>query len=153
MYVMTNSGKLFADNLTEWLLEASFIKSQCHMSIYYKYVPDGTKFVVLSYVDDCIYWYNSEALVKLLVGALGTIFHFNFLLYAHWFISIQISQMKDHYISVYKSRYATSSVAEYLDTATVTTSTNDYKTTLPYDMVFTKSDASNIDEKVDKFSR
>ena len=41
MYVMTNSGKLFADELTEWLIEAGFIQSQFHMSIYYKYAPDG----------------------------------------------------------------------------------------------------------------
>ena len=32
MYVMTNYGKLFADELTEWLLEAVFI-------LYYKYAP------------------------------------------------------------------------------------------------------------------
>ena len=30
IYVMTNSGKLFADELTEWLLEAGFIQSQFH---------------------------------------------------------------------------------------------------------------------------
>ena len=41
MYGMTNSGKLFADELTEWLLEAGLIQSQCQMSIYYKYAPDG----------------------------------------------------------------------------------------------------------------
>ena len=33
MYGMTNSGKLFANDLTEWLLEAGFIQSQCNMSI------------------------------------------------------------------------------------------------------------------------
>ena len=44
MYVMTNSGKLFADELTEWLLETGFIQSQCKMSIYYKYEPYGTIF-------------------------------------------------------------------------------------------------------------
>ena len=43
MYGMTNYGKLFADKLTEWLLEAGFIKSQCQMYIYYKYAPDGKK--------------------------------------------------------------------------------------------------------------
>ena len=48
---MTNYGKLFADNLIEWLLEAVFILSQCHMSIYYKYAPDESKIVVLYYVD------------------------------------------------------------------------------------------------------
>ena len=48
MYVMTNSGKLFADELTELLIEEGFIQSQCQMSIYYKYAPDGSKIVVLS---------------------------------------------------------------------------------------------------------
>ena len=41
MYGMTNSGKLFADELTEWLIKESFVHSQCQMSIYYKYAPDG----------------------------------------------------------------------------------------------------------------
>ena len=55
MYGVTNSRKLFADDLIEWLLEAGFIQSQCQMSIYYKYAPDGSKILLsLSYVDDCI---------------------------------------------------------------------------------------------------
>ena len=37
---MTNFGNLFADELTEWFHEASFIQYQCQMSIYYKYAPD-----------------------------------------------------------------------------------------------------------------
>ena len=45
---MTNSGKLFADELTEWLLEVGFIQSKCQMSIYYKYAPYGKK--LLSYL-------------------------------------------------------------------------------------------------------
>ena len=47
MHGMTNYGKLFADEITEWLLEAGFIQSQCYMSMYYKYAPDGSKIVVL----------------------------------------------------------------------------------------------------------
>ena len=62
MYGMTSYGKLFTDELTEWLLEARFIQSQCNMSIYYKYAQYKKKFVVLSFVDDCVYWYTSEAL-------------------------------------------------------------------------------------------
>ena len=61
MYAMTESWKLFDDELTEWLLEAVFILYQCQMSIYYKYAPYGTKIVVLSYVYDCVYWYIYEA--------------------------------------------------------------------------------------------
>ena len=70
MYGMTKYGKLFADELTEWLLEAGFVQSQCHISIHYKYVPDGTKIVVLSFVDDFVYWYNSEALGKCFMDTL-----------------------------------------------------------------------------------
>ena len=56
---MTNSGNLFADEFTDWLInEAGFRKYQCQMSIYYKYASDGEKIVVLTYVDDCVYWYT-----------------------------------------------------------------------------------------------
>ena len=48
MYVTNNSGKVFADELTYWLLETGFIQYQCQMSIYYKYAPYRTK--LLSYL-------------------------------------------------------------------------------------------------------
>ena len=86
MYGMTNSGKLFADEFTEWLIEAGFIQSQCQISIYYKYAPDGSNFFVLSYVDDCVYWYKNEDIGKCFVDTLGKRFHVNFLGYAHWFM-------------------------------------------------------------------
>ena len=43
----------------------------------------------------------------------------NFLGYAHWFMSIRISKLKDHYILVDQARYAAYVVAKYLDTATL----------------------------------
>ena len=61
--------------------------------------------------------------------------------------------MKDHSIYVYQARYDTSIVAKYLDTATYETSTNIYKTTLPSDMIFTKTDVSTRDEQVEKLTR
>ena len=56
-------------------------------------------------------------------------------------------------MSVYQSRYVSSTVAKYLDTATVKESTKFYKTALPYDMIFTKNDTSKTDEQVDKLTR
>ena len=107
IYYMTKSGKLFGDEFTEWSLETGFIQSQCQMSIYYKYAPDGTKISDLSYIDDCVYWYNSEAPRKWFVEDLGKIFHVNVLVNAHWFTSIKISHMNDHSISVDQARYVT----------------------------------------------
>ena len=108
--IIINYGKLFADELTEQLLEAGFIQSKFQLSIYYKYAPYGSKTVVLSYFDDCVYWYKNEYIGKWFVDTLGKRFHVNFLGYADWFMSIIISQIKDHSISVDQARYATSIV-------------------------------------------
>ena len=99
------------------------------------------------------FWYTYEDLRKRFVVTLVNRFHVNFLGYEHWFMSIRIAYMKDHYISLDRSKYANSVVADYLDTDTVKTSTNSYKTTIPYDMIFTKDNASTIDEKVEKLTR
>ena len=61
--------------------------------------------------------------------------------------------MKDHSISLYQARYATSIVAEILDTVTVQVSTKFYKTTFPSDIIFTKADTSTSDEQVEKLTR
>ena len=61
------------------------------MTIYYNYAPDGSEIVVLSYVDECVSWYTSEALGICFVDTLGNIFHVKFLGYAHWFMSILFS--------------------------------------------------------------
>ena len=92
---MTNSGKLFSDEIANWLIyEAGFKQSLCQMSIHYKYAPYISKLVVLSYVDDCVYLYTSEELVKLFVDTLGNRFYVNILVHAHCFMSIRISQLK-----------------------------------------------------------
>ena len=88
-----------------------------------------------------------------MVDTLRKIFHVNFLGYSHSFMSIRISQMKDHSISVDQARYATSIVAKYLDTFTAKLSTKFYKTTFPADMIFTKEDVSTSDEQVEKLTR
>ena len=51
---MTNFGELFDDKFTDWLLESGFIQYQWQMFIYYKYAPDGTKTVVLSYFGESL---------------------------------------------------------------------------------------------------
>ena len=55
---MNNSGKLFADELTEWFIVSGFIKYKCQMYIYYKYAPDEKKllfYLMSMIVFICIY--------------------------------------------------------------------------------------------------
>ena len=108
------------------------------MSKYYKYTPDGSKLVLLSYFDYCAYWYTSKEPVKLFVDTLGKIFCLKFLVYAHWFMYIRILQLKDHYISVDQAIYATYVVAKYIYTATIKENSKFCNTTLPHDMILTK---------------
>ena len=56
-------------------------------------------------------------------------------------------------ISVDETRYFTSVAAKYLCNATVKVGKKFYKTTLPYYMIFTKADAYNSDEQVEKLTR
>ena len=122
------------------------------MSVHYKYAPYVTKYVVLYYVDDCVDFYTSEYTIKLFVENLGKIFHVNFLGLSHCFMSISISKMKYHSISVDQVRYATSDVSKYLDTVTVKKSTKFYNTNFPYYMIFTKDDVSTSDDQVEKLN-
>ena len=119
MYGMTNSGNLFSDELTNWLIDiAGFNQSKYQISVYYKYAPDSSKLVLLFYIDGCVYWYKYEELGKCFVVTPGKIFRVNFLGYAHWFMSINISQIKEQSISMDQAIYATYVVTNYLDTTT-----------------------------------
>ena len=58
---MTNYGQLFSDDITNLMIDVSgFKKSQFQISIYYKYTPGESNLVVLSYVDDCVFWFTYE---------------------------------------------------------------------------------------------
>ena len=61
--------------------------------------------------------------------------------------------MNNYYISVDQAICATSIMDKYLDTDTVNTSKKFYKTTFPYDMIFTKAYTSTSYEKVEKMTR
>ena len=76
----------------------------------------------------------------------------SFLGCARWFMSISISKMKDHSISVYQAINAAFVVDKYLDTATVNTSKKFYTTTFLSDITFTKDDVSTRDEQVYKLT-
>ena len=87
------------------------------MSKNYKYATDKSKLFMLYCVNDCVYWYTYEELGKWFVDTLRKRFHVNFLGYANWFISISISQLKEHSISVNQDRYDTSVVENILTLA------------------------------------
>ena len=70
------------------------------MYIYYKYALDGSRLVLLYYVDDCVYWYTSKELGKWFLDTLRKIFHMKFLEYSQVFMSVSMSQRKYHSILV-----------------------------------------------------
>ena len=77
----------------------------------------------------------------------------SFLVYAHFFMNVMISELKEHSILVYQSIYVTSIVVKYLDTSTIKEHLKFHKANLYHDMIFTKEDASSSDQQVDLSSR
>ena len=106
----------------------------------------------MQYMEDCVYWYTYEETGNWFVDTLGKRFHMKLLGYENWFMSISISQLKDHSISVDQYIYATSILAKYLYTTTIKDNTNLHKTTLPHDMIFNQYDASTNEEQVEVLS-
>ena len=68
-------------------------------------------------------------------------------------MSIGISQINHHYVSLDQARYATSVFATYLDTSTIKENSRFHKTTLTPDMIFTKEYSYTIDEQVEVITR
>ena len=52
-----------------------------------------------------------------------------------------------------QARYSTSVVDKYLDTAIIKENSKFHKTTLTHDIIFTKEDASDSEERVEVLSR
>ena len=92
-----------------------------------------------------IFYYAYEAIGKWLVDTLRNILHVNFLVFANCFMSIRVSNLNNHSISLDQYIYATSVVDKYLYDDTVNKSTNFYITTLASDMIFTKDDVPTSD--------
>ena len=59
---MNNFGNLFADELSEWLLELAFIQYHYNMSIYYKLAPDGIKGFLLHSIT--LKLYRSDQIIR-----------------------------------------------------------------------------------------
>ena len=69
------------------------------------------------------------------MDTLGKILHVNFLGYAYGFMSIIISQLKYHSVSLDQDIYVKSVVAKYLVTSKIRKKSKFYKTTLPHDVI------------------
>ena len=96
---MNNSRKIFSDELNNWLVDVVDLKqSQFQMYIYHKFTPYGSELVVLSYVDDFVFWYTYEELGKWFLGKLGKSLYVSFLVYSYWFMFIGISQINEYSI-------------------------------------------------------
>ena len=79
-----------------WDLGGRTKRKERKKRIYYRYAPDVSNLVVLSYVYDCVFWDSYEELGNWFVDTLGKCFRVSFLGYAHWLISIIISQLKNY---------------------------------------------------------
>ena len=75
IYGMIHYIIFFSEEINNWLIDVEGFKQwQCKISIYYKYAPYGSKLVVLTYVDDCVFRYTSKEVGKWSVNKIFTYF-------------------------------------------------------------------------------
>ena len=92
MYGMTHSGKFWYQELQEWLLENGFQQSTVVQCMFCKVYPDGSVVYFLDYVDDWLYFGNSEVALKQLETEISARFDLQLMGQAHWYLSPRIAQ-------------------------------------------------------------
>ena len=63
MYGMTYSGKYWYLDLKEWLLEEGFVQSRASPCFFCKIFPGGYFIKIIIYVDDKLFFGNSEIIL------------------------------------------------------------------------------------------
>ena len=139
MYGMPNCGNLFADELSNWMIDKiGFNQSKFQISVNYKYSPDRSKLVQWYYADYCVYWYKYELLGKCFVVTLVNIFHVKFLGYSHFLFPFEYHNLENILFQWIKIDMLYILLQKYLDTFTIKENSKFHNTDFPHDMIFTK---------------
>jgi len=149
MYGITYSGKMWYQELDEWLVDKNgggFEHSTVEPCLYLRDYGNGTVLKLLSYVDDGLLFCNDPIKEEEFLAKLKKKFQYNFLGQAHWFLGMRLIQEGNFDISLDQSRYAKNIVQRYLFESNADIQDKKFNKPLPDGFIATKEDVSK-DEK------
>ena len=154
LYGLTSAGRLFSQDLYEWLIyEYHFRMSDVDTALLvYRDQRSGHYIKLIQYCDDLLYQSSSMALKADFEKKLAQRFQCDLLGQAHWFLQARVTQHADFSITLDQSRYVLSIIRRFLPTHPVKSileeTRRQYRSPLPAGFVFTKDDLSATAEAV-----
>lgn len=147
MYGMTLSGKFWYQDLMEFLVSMGFIQSTVIRCLFYQKHPDGSVIFILNYVDDMLYFGNSDQSLLVFEAKLSERFNLELKVQAHGYLATRITQLANYNIILHQIRYCKSVIKKYLDSVGCKNVTRRHSIPLPTDFVATSEDCSESEEK------
>jgi hypothetical protein len=147
MYGMTLSGKFWYQDLMEFLVSIGFIQSSVIRCLIYQKYNDGSVIFILNYVDDMLYYGNSDQ--SLLAFEMKLLERCNLELkgQAHWYLATRITQLASYDVIIDQSWYCKSVIKKYLDSVGCKNVSRKHTIPLPSDFISTSKDCSESEEK------
>jgi hypothetical protein len=147
LYGMTLSGKYWYQDLMEFLVSIGFIQSTVIRCLFFKKFPDGSVIFLLNYVDDMLYYGNSDDTLLIFETKLSERFNLETKGQAHWYLATRITQLASYDIILDQTRYCNSILKKYLESVGCKNVSRKHTIPLPCDFVPTSEDCSETEEK------
>jgi hypothetical protein len=147
LYGMTLSGKYWYQDLMEFLVSIGFTQSTVIRCLFYKKFPDGSVIFLLNYVDDMLYYGNSDDSLLPFETQLSERSTLETKGQAHWYLATRITQLASYDIILDQTRYCSSIIKKYLDSVGCKNVSRKHTIPLPCDFVPTSEDCSETEEK------
>jgi hypothetical protein len=140
LYGTTHSAKWWWEELHEWLDSQNYECAHSEKCLYVKRWPNNRWLKIINYIDDMLYFGDSEETEKEFEKAIGTRFRVEFKGAAHWYLAARITRDKSDLI-MDQSRYVKNIIKRYDNGKIVVKNTP-----VNPDTVFTKKDCPDDDE-------
>jgi hypothetical protein len=131
----------------EFLASIGFTQSTVIRCLFFQKYQDGSVIFILNYVDDMLYYGNSDDTLLTFEKKLSERFNLETKGQAHWYLATKITQLASHDIILDQTRYCKSVVKKYLDSVGCKNVSRKHTSPLPCEFIPTSEDCSETEEK------
>ena len=148
LYGLTTSGKCWADELFNYLLEQGFKQSQVDPCLLIKRQDKHKYLKLINYVDDMLFYGDSDETENEFFKNLKNRFNVNLLGNVHWYLGFRIRRLGLDYV-IDQSRYALNISEKFSKCANI----KPRSSPLPLDFTPTKEDMASTPEEKNEVNK
>ncbi len=140
-------GSIFPEFKQYCGVPLQLLKSCVIRCLFFQKYQDGSVIFILNYVDDMLYYGNSDDTLLTFEKKLSERFNLETKGQAHWYLATKITQLASHDIILDQTRYCKSVVKKYLDSVGCKNVSRKHTSPLPCEFIPTSEDCSETEEK------